>query len=254
MLRTLPGGALFGEAWGEATPQVVALHGWRRTHADFAASLGPSAREGPLATLAPDLPGFGATPPPAAAWGSEQYAEAVAPLLPESTGTAGMVVVGHSLGGRVAVRLAAAYPERVGALVLCGAPLVRTAGRGRRPPAAFRAARLLHGAGLIGDARMERARRRHGSADYRAAHGVMRDILVRLVNEDYDDALGVLRCPVELLWGDDDADAPLATARALEATVPNAHLEIVPGAGHLIPLTAPDALRAAVERAAARRS
>jgi pimeloyl-ACP methyl ester carboxylesterase len=254
VLRTLPGGALFGEAWGEETAQVVALHGWRRTHADFAASLGPSAPQGPLPVLAPDLPGFGATPPPTVAWGSDQYAAAVAPLLLESTATAGMVVVGHSLGGRVAVRLAAARPELVGALVLCGAPLLRPAGRGRRPPAAFRAARLLHRTGLLGAARMERARQRHGSADYRAAHGVMRDILVRLVNERYDDALDALRCPVELLWGDDDAAAPLATAQALAARLPGAHLEIVAGAGHLIPLTAPDALRAAVERAAARRS
>ena len=37
----------------------------------------------------------------------------------------------------------------------------------------------------------------------------MRDVLVRLVNERYDDALSALRCPVELVWGDDDPDAPV---------------------------------------------
>ncbi len=78
-------------------------------------------------------------------------------------------------------------------------------------------ARALHRARLVGDGRMERARQRYGSADYRAAQGVMRDVLVRLVNERYDDALAALRCPVELVWGDDDAEAPVETARALEA-------------------------------------
>ena len=235
---------------------AVALHGWRRTHADFAASLGPTAPSGPLACLAPDLPGFGATPPPPEPWGSPEYAAAVAHLLEESAGPSSqpLVVVGHSLGGRVAVRLAAARPDLVGALVLTGAPLVSRSDRRRRPPAVFRVARALHRAGLVGDERMERARQRRGSADYRAAEGVMRQVLVRLVNERYDDALAAVRCPVELVWGDDDAEAPLETARALEGTIPQARLTVCAGAGHLLPVSAPVELRAAVERALARRS
>ncbi len=233
---------------------VVALHGWRRTHGDFASSLGPTAPEGALPTLAPDLPGFGATPAPAEPWGSGEYAAAVAQLL-EDTAESGSrpVVVGHSLGGRIAVRLAAARPELVGALVLTGAPLVPRSGGRRRPPLAFRTVRALHRARLVGDAPMERARRRYGSPDYRAAQGVMREVLVRLVNERYDEALAALGCPVELVWGDDDAEAPLETARALERAIPHARLTLCPGAGHLLPLTAPVELRAAVERALARR-
>jgi len=73
-----------------------------------------------------------------------------------------------------------------------------------------------------------------------------------MVNERYEDALSVLCCPVELVWGDDDAEVPLRSAQALAASIPGAHLEICPGAGHLLPLTAPLALRAAVVRAAAR--
>ena len=253
MLRSLAGGTLYGETWGEGPPVVVALHGWRRTHADFAASIGPTAPEGPLSALAPDLPGFGATPAPSEPWGSAEYATAVARLLDEvqSPGP-GLVVVGHSLGGRVAVRLAAARPELVRALVLTGAPLVPRAGGSRRPPAAYRVVRALHRAHLLGDTRMEEARRRHGSADYRAAQGVMRDILVRLVNERYDDALSALRCPVELVWGDDDTDVPVQSARALAERIPQARLTVCAGAGHLLPLTAPAELRAAVQRALAR--
>jgi pimeloyl-ACP methyl ester carboxylesterase len=166
----------------------------------------------------------------------------------------GLVVVGHSLGGRVALRLAVARPDLVSALVLTGAPLVARAGGRRRPPTGFRVARALHRAHLVGDGTMERARRRHGSADYRAAEGVMRDVLVRLVNERYDDDVSRLRCPVELVWGDDDADVPTDVARALAAAIPQAHLTLCPGAGHLLPITAPTELRAAVERALARRS
>jgi pimeloyl-ACP methyl ester carboxylesterase len=256
VLRSLAGGAMYGETWGDAPPAVLVLHGWRRTHADFAASFGPGAPGGALPTLAPDLPGFGATPEPPAPWGSGEYAAAVARLLESDDGPgagAAVVVVGHSLGGRVAVRLAAARPDLVAALVLSGAPLVATSGRRRRAPAAFRLARLARRAHLVGEARMERARRRHGSADYRAAEGVMRDVLVRMVNEGYDDALAALRCPVELVWGDDDAEAPPAVARAVADAVPGSRLTLCPGAGHLTPLTVPAELRAAADRALARR-
>jgi pimeloyl-ACP methyl ester carboxylesterase len=257
VLRSLAGGTMYGETWGDGSPRVVALHGWRRTHADFAASLGPGAPAGPLPTLAPDLPGFGATPEPAVAWGSGEYAEAVARLLEEAVGPSpgpGLVVVGHSLGGRIAVRLAAAHPELVESLVLSGAPLVPRPGSAHRPPVAYRAVRALHRAHVVSAARMERARQRHGSADYRAAHGVMRDVLVRLVNERYDDALSALACPVELVWGEDDTEVPVESARALVDVIPEATLTVCPGAGHLVPLTAPAALRGAVERALARRA
>ena len=244
---------MFGETWGEGPPEVLVLHGWRRTHADFAASVGPASPQGALPTLAPDLPGFGATPAPAQAWGSADYAAAVARLLEIDAPGRALVVVGHSLGGRIAVQLAARRPHAVGALVLTGAPLVRREGARRHAPAPFRVVRALHRARLVSEASLERARHRYGSDDYRAAEGVMRDVLVRMVNERYDDALAALRCPVELVWGDDDGDAPLEGARAIAARVPGTVVTVCAGAGHLVPLTAAGELRGAVDRALVRR-
>lgn len=249
MLRSLAGGELFGEAWGTAPATVVALHGWRRTHADFSAALGPAAPDGALPTVAPDLPGFGATPAPSGAWGSAEYAEAVARLIQSADGPGGpVVVVGHSLGGRVAVTLAARHPGLVRALVLSGAPVVPRPGSSPRPPVAFRAFRVLRRFGLVGEDRIERARRRHGSVDYRSAEGVMREVLVRLVNESYEDALSALRCPVSLVWGEEDTEVPLPVAQAICERVPQAVLSVCRGAGHLTPLECPAEVRAAVER------
>jgi pimeloyl-ACP methyl ester carboxylesterase len=105
--------------------------------------------------------------------------------------------------------------------------------------------------------RMEKARQRHGSADYRAAGGIMREVFVRMVNERYDDELASLSCPVELVWGDDDADVPVEVARQVQAMLAGskvgaATLTLCPGAGHLTPLTAPGELRTAVLRVRAR--
>jgi pimeloyl-ACP methyl ester carboxylesterase len=243
VLSALPGG-LFGARHGDPPAGVVALHGWRRTHTDFDAVLAgyPAA--------APDLPGFGATPAPPAAWGSADYAAAVLPLCQEGPP---VVLVGHSFGGKVAVALAAAHPDRVAALVLTGAPLLRPAGQPRpRPSLAHRVARGLHRAGLLSDARMEARRQAGGSDDYRAAVGVMRDVLVRSIAEmddgTYRRELGGLTCPVELVWGERDTAAPPAVAHEAATLVGGATVTVVPGVGHHLPTEAPDALRAAIDR------
>lgn len=246
MLTAFDGGALFGERWGADPPTVVALHGWRRTHQDFSPSLGPESRAGALPALAFDLPGFGASPAPGDPWGSPEYAEVVARVL-EDVAEAAMVVVGHSLGGRVAVRLAAARPDLVRGLVLSGAPVAPRTGTAR-PATPFRLARSLHRVGVLPDSAMERVRQRYGSSDYRAASGVMRQVLVRMVGESYADDVVRVRCPVELVWGDVDPAAPLAGAHWLAEQIPGARLTVCPGAGHLVPLTAPDALRQAADR------
>ena len=248
MLKSLAGGALFGEVWGTGTPEVLVLHGWARTHSDFAAVVGPASPDGPLPTLAPDLPGFGSTPAPPSPWGAADYAAALVPLL---EGQPPVVVLGHSRGGCIAVALAAARPDLVRALVLTGAPVVPRPGPARKPAAAFLLARRLHRWGLVSDEAMEKARRRHGSVDYRNAEGIMRDVFVRMVTERYDDELAALTVPVTLVWGDDDADVPVAVARQAQSLVLGSSLTLCPGAGHLTPLTAPAALRAAVEKALA---
>lgn len=249
MLRTLAGGPLLGEQWGDDPPAVLALHGWRRTHEDFAAVLGPGAPGGALDAVAPDLPGFGATPAPDRAWGSDEYATSLIPLLERGgAGTRPVVVLGHSFGGRVALPLAARRPDLVAGLVLSGAPVLPRPDGPRRPPWRYRAVRGLRRAGVLPESVLERARQRFGSEDYRAATGVMREIMVRLVSEHYDEYLAALSCPVELVWGDDDPAAPLAIAEGLTDVVAGAHLVVCPGAGHLTPLTAPAALRTAVER------
>ena len=93
---------------------------------------------------------------------------------------------------------------------------------------------------------MEAARQRYGSADYRAAQGVMRQVLVKTLAERYDDALAAIECPVRLVWGDDDAEVPLAVAEAVVGRLDRCELTVCPGAGHLTPLSAPQALRRAV--------
>lgn len=240
MLRAFGSPPLFAEFIGTATPTVVALHGWGRDRGDFSVAL-----EG-LDAAVVDLAGFGASPPPPSAWGSADYAEQVLALLDDLSEP--VVLVGHSFGGRVAVRIAAAHPERVRALVLTGAPIARRPQTPRRKPrTAFRLLRLAHRFGLVSAEAMERGRRRYGSADYAAAQGVMREVLVTVLQEDYEDDLARIDVPVTLLWGASDADVPLAVAERARDLLPHGELVVEEGVGHDLPWRAPQALRRAID-------
>ena len=221
-LTALLGGSVLAEKTGR-NPKVLALHGWARTRADWQPVL-----KG-IPSLAADLPGFGASPEPPEPWGTRDYAEVLAPLLADG----GWTVVGHSFGGRVAVQLAAGWPESIDRLVLTGVPLLRRT-TGGKAPLSFRLAKRGHRLGLVSDARMEAARHKHGSADYRAAHGVMRGTLVKVVNEDYRDLLPRVKANVAMVWGAHDTAAPLDMAREAEALLPAATLEVSDASGHLL--------------------
>jgi pimeloyl-ACP methyl ester carboxylesterase len=237
-LRSFLDGALFAETYGEGSPNVLALHGWGRRGRDFAVVL-----EG-LSGIAPDLPGFGATPAPDTPIGAEAYADIVSDLLDSFDGPP--ILVGHSFGGRVAVCLAAKYPDRVGPLVLTGVPLIRT-GKSTRPALGYRLVRWLNRIGVVSEERLEQEKRRRGSADYRAATGVMRDILVRVVNESYEHQLSRLEGPVSLIWGEDDHEVPVSVAEMAKSLIKEASLEVLPGVGHFVPVQDPEALRRAID-------
>ncbi|HQU27155.1 MAG TPA: alpha/beta hydrolase [Acidimicrobiales bacterium] len=246
MLRAL-GPDLFAETYGEGNLRVVWLHGWARRAQDFAAAATELAHRG-VRSIAIDLPGFGASAPPARAGGARDYADWVVPSL-ETALEGPVVLVGHSFGGTVATVIAARRPELVRALVLTGAPVLRTPST-RRAPLSYRVVRWAAHRGLVGEARLEGARQRHGSTDYRRASGVMREVLVAAVNESYEDELAHLQVPVRLLWGAADTEIPVAVAeRAAGLVGAGASLRVLAGVGHLVPTEAPGALVEAVEGA-----
>lgn len=251
VLTTLLGGRAFAERYGEPPAAVVALHGWGRNRSDWSTTL-----QG-YDALALDLPGFGATPAPDEGWSTTEYAEWLRECLDDAArqGRDRPVVVGHSFGGRVAVRLAATNPDLMRGLVLSGVPLLRPQTTASKPPIGFRAMRFLNKWHFISNERMEQERRKRGSADYVAAQGVLREVLVKAVNEDYGDALDALAgsgLPVTMVWGEHDSAATVAMAEQSRARIgANAELVVVPGSGHLLDDALVAALRSAIDQQAA---
>jgi 3-oxoadipate enol-lactonase len=133
-------------------------------------------------------------------------------------------VCGLSLGALVALKMALARPERVRRLVLCAgfASL----------PRRFRALQAAVGtaAALV----PARARGELGGLDRAAIRAVFREGR----RFDVADELGRLTQPVLVLVGERDR-ANLGLSRALAAALPDARLEVLPGAGHVANVDAP---------------
>lgn len=147
-----------------------------------------------------------------------------------------VVLVGHSFGGRVALRLAARNLSQIRGVVLMGVPGLPASRVSKR--ALWRTGvswlrallRLIRP--VTGPAPLDWHTRRFGSVDYLAA-GELRSLLVRTVREDLTESARAVRCPVLLLWGSEDVDAPLVLAYRYQSLMNGyATLEVLPHKDH----------------------
>ncbi len=216
---------------GSGTPLVI-LHGWGASLEVMA----PISRllANHFDTISIDLPGFGDSGPPPTVWGSEEYALHVAALF-DQLEIINPIILGHSFGGKIALRLAhCGRAERLVLVSSAGVRPRRTLGWALRVYS-FKTARWLTRLPLLSRVAagpIERLKRRLGSADYNAANGVMRKIMVRVVNEDLSPILPKIEQPALLIWGELDKATPLQDGRKMERLLPNAGLALFEKCGH----------------------
>ncbi len=221
---------------GEGPETAVILQGWGTNlglYRDLAAHL--SRR---MQVFLPELPGFGETPEPKEPMDAEDYAAFTLELM-RALGIRETHLIGHSNGGRIMLVLAS-EPRDIAfrkLVFLDSAGIVppRTAKK-KLQSALFRAGKTVL---APFPAALEKYRQSHGSADYRAASGVMRQTLVKLVTRDLRDRMPRIPNPSLLIWGENDTDTPLWMGKLFEQEIPDAGLVTVPGAGHYAYLEKP---------------
>jgi pimeloyl-ACP methyl ester carboxylesterase len=205
--------------------------------------------------VAIDLPGFGESPLSSEPWSVDDAADAVIARL-DGLGVVSPAIVGLSMGGYVALAIAARHPGRVGALVLCD---TRAGADG--PPA-----REGRDAGRAALARGEREAFLGSLLDRLVAPGAPAEIraeLRRLADAQTTDALRAallalrdrpdrtallpsLRLPALVMVGAEDALTPPSEARAIAGAIPGAALVEIAGAGHLSAVEQPAAFASAL--------
>lgn len=219
---------------------VFLLHGWGANLELFAALTAAISEK--YTVVAFDFPGFGKSDEPKQPWTVSDYVDFTVKFI-RTFGCERVILLGHSFGGRVIIKMLGErqLPFKVDKIILVDSAgimpkrslaykiKVKTYKAGRRllelPPVK----KLFPGA-------LERLRKKIGSADYASASDVMRQTLVRVVNEDLRHLLKNIRVQTLLVWGDKDTATPLSDAHIMEKEIASAGtdvgLVVLEDAGH----------------------
>ncbi len=218
---------------GSGSP-VLLLHGWGSSFDVY---------RGIIATLrdryrvvALNFPGCGQSETMKEPWSLEDYCDFCLEFM-EKTRLSNPILIGHSHGGRVALKLAAEkMTEPPKMILLDSAGLIpKKSFKQKFKARSFKTIKAVLTLPVVknySEGLLQKARNYYGSADYNAAPEVLRKTLVRLVNTDLRDILHNISCPTLLIWGDKDTATPLEDARIIERLIPDAGLCVLEGTGH----------------------
>ena len=255
-------GQQYSYLMGGNGPPVVLLHGIASSSETWAKMI--PRLIGQRTVIAPDLLGHGASAKPPGDYSLGAYANLLRDLL-EAIGLERCTLVGHSLGGGVALQFSYQFPERVERLVL-----VSSGGLGREVHPILRAA-ALHGADVVlpwlsvGGARsIGTLVKTMGKLGFRASNDIGETwrSFVALENPEARRAFlqtvrGIIdvggqrvsandklylaaEIPTMIVWGEKDPLIPVSHAHRAHEQMPGSQLEIFPGVGHFPHLDDPE--------------
>lgn len=159
-----------------------------------------------------DLPGFGLSDKPSSVWSIEDYADLVHKCV-EEIGYETCTIVGHSFGGKIGLFYASKY--QINKLILLASPYKKEITKQTLKVKILKKAKKVSFLkGMV-----EFAKKHMGSEDYRNASGVMRDILVKHVNNDITENVKKITCPTLIIWGENDTTVDISNAYELEKLI-----------------------------------
>ena len=219
---------------GQGEP-VLLLHGWGSSIAPYRQLIDLLQQK--YFVIALDMPGFGKTEEPKQPMNVDDYVDFVLEFL-KLFDIQKLSLVGHSFGGRVIIKMAnRPLPFSIDKIVLIDSAGIKPQPSGKKTAkqTVYKLGKWFATRKLIAKlfpGFLEKLWVKFGSADYAAASPMMRQCLVRVVNEDLTPLLPGIQPPTLLVWGENDTATPLSDAKLMEKAIPNAGLAVIRGAGH----------------------
>ena len=199
--------------------------------------------------IAPDLPGFGDSPPQRpGTW--TRHVEAIEAFR-AGLGLERVALVVHDWGGLIGLRWACEHPDAVCALVISNtgffpdgrwhgmAQSLRKPGTGESlveglTREAFVSLMESTMPGRLDEETVDQYWKAYGDAERRAAQLELYRSGEFSELEQYEGGLAALGVPTLILWGSEDAFAPVAGAHRFAREIPGAELSVLEGAGHFL--------------------
>lgn len=218
---------------------LVMLHGWGQDVSTFWPVLNELKTSFKIILI--DLPGFGRSDTPSKPFFVHDYSKIIAEFIKHQK-IDRPVLLGHSVGGRIGIKLSATQPEIIDKLIL-------EASAGIRPKQdpfkllVYPIAKIFNAIipNIFGIKEMIRYRfYRAIESDYINA-GPMKETLTNIINEDLTFDLQKIQTETLLLWGENDptSEASLKHGKKMYRLIKNAKLEIFENVGHFPHLEAP---------------
>ena len=241
---------------GTGDSAVIFLHGWRsqkEVWGSVCRRIGESENRS-FKLYALDLPGFGGSPAPTKqpldklgtpqstnieeGWGVGDYAETVKGFI-EKLELKNVIIVGHSFGGRVGVKLASKYPSIISKLVL-----VDSAGFANQTAKKSAIGIIAKIAKPFFKAKFMQGLRHKiyntiGAEDYVATPNLQKTF-VNVVSEDLSKDMEKIICPTLIITGENDKDTPVEFGKRMQTIIHNSKFVILPGSGHFSFLDKPE--------------
>ncbi len=232
-------------------PHVLILHGWSLSSDRYIPLIQELSRMG-YSAYTPDLPGFDKTSTPKKPLHLSDYVEFVETYIKKQT-IVNPIIIGHSFGGRIAVKYASMHEHSLLGIILSGTPgypsvrkwkwylsyLISKLGN------MFFSLPYFHG-------HEEKIRSWFytiiGARDYTRASGVMRETFKNIVSEKLHGYMKQIHIPSLLLWGERDILVPLWVARKMHNTLINSTVVVINNDGHNVIITNPKQIAQEVHR------
>jgi len=226
-------------------PAVLLLHGWGGSSDSWLEVEEFLVKDNYL-VIAPDLPGFGKSAPPIEPWDVQNYSDFVFSLI-KHLEIDSFFLLGHSFGGRIAIKFSNQHAELLKGLILCDAAGIRIAPdlKTKTIIAAAKVGNVFLSHRLTAVIK-EWARNIFyfllREKDYVKANGVMRETIKKALGEDLLSELPNIKTRTLIIWGEADQLVPLKCARVFNEKIIGSRLEVMPKIGHSPHLENPEKL------------
>lgn len=219
---------------GQGQP-VLLLHGWGSSVEPYRQTIDLLSQN--YFVIALDLPGFGKTAEPKRPYSVDDYVDFVLEFL-KLFSIDRLSLVGHSFGGRVIIKMAnRSLPFSLDKIVLIDSAGIKPQPSKKKSwkQRCYKIGKALAQCKPVArcfPGLLEKLRVKFGSADYVAASPLMRQTLVKVVNEDLTPLLPGIHAPTLLIWGENDTATPLSDGQKMEKAIASAGLAVIHNAGH----------------------
>lgn len=215
---------------------IIFLHGWGASLDCFIPSVNLVKQK--YRTFAIDLVGFGKSEEPKYSFNLDDYADLVTEFI-KYFNIKNVLFVAHSYGGRIVIKLNNRdnLPYNITKNILIDAAGIKhklnlkTNIKIKTFKVLKKLSRLIPNEKLKNNIE-DKLKKKFGSSDYANVSNVMRETMVKSINEDLSNDIKNIDRETLIIWGENDTATPLSDAKFMEANIKNSGLVILKNCGH----------------------